>query len=230
MRWLLLGVFMLASGLIFAQDSSSVDCSPQGLAQTQQQLLQSLSVIPVDDAAIFQQQLFAVGSSMMDLSLACGYLPDESQKSAQIKRTLSMAALPEIIAALAVGTDIDAILLQLDAITGDSFEGQLLYNGIDMGLDGSMLGCVGCHSGEAAPLTEGTWTRVDEIRLLDPALTDYSIRHYLVESILHPQAYIVPDYENVMPPNYGSRLDLQQLANLVAFLESQDQLLPDQSD
>jgi hypothetical protein len=71
---------------------------------------------------------------------------------------------------------------------------------------------------------------VDEIRLLDPALADYSIRRYLVESILHPQAYLVPDYANVMPPNYGSRLDLQQLANLVAFLESQDQLLPDQSD
>jgi hypothetical protein len=223
-------VLILASSLVFAQDSSTPDCSAQGLAQAQQRLIESLSTLPVDDPAQFQQQLFAVSSSMMDLALACGYLPDDSQKNAQIRRTLAIAALPEIISALAVGTDTEAILAQLDEIAGDSFEGQLLYNGIDMGLDGTMLGCVGCHGGEAAPPTEGTWTRVDEIRLLDPALADYSIRRYLVESILHPQAYLVPDYANVMPPNYGSRLDLQQLANLVAFLESQDQLLPDQSD
>ena len=43
------------------------------------------------------------------------------------------------------------------------------------------------------------------------------------ESILAPNAYISPGYPaNAMPQNFGERLDLQQLADLVAYLESQD--------
>jgi mono/diheme cytochrome c family protein len=147
------------------------------------------------------------------------------QAEGQIERTLQFAGLPQIIAAMAVGDDVEAILAELETTNGDSFNGQLLYNGLEPALDGIPLTCSGCHMEETiAPLTEGTWTRITEERLQDEALADYSARQYLVESILHPNAYIVEGYNaNVMPSAYGQRLDLQQLADLLAYLESQDQ-------
>ena len=142
------------------------------------------------------------------------------------RRILSFATVAEIIAANSVGTDIEAILAELDTVHGDLSNGQLLYNDIETGLDGSVLGCLNCHNGTTAPATEGTWTRVDEIRLNDPALADYDVRRYLVESIIHPNDYVVPEFiPNLMPANFGSRLDIQMLADIVAYLESQDQFL-----
>jgi hypothetical protein len=85
-----------------------------------------------------------------------------------------------------------------------------------------------CHevgAGDQAPATEGTWTRVDEIRLQDPALEGYSVEQYLVESIVQPDAYIVEGYADVMPHFYGTELDPQMLADIVAYLDSQDQLI-----
>ena len=132
----------------------------------------------------------------------------------------------DLILAQAVGTDVDAILVELEDVYGDPLNGQLLYNGLEPALGGSALGCAGCHENEAvAPLTSGTWTRVDAIRLALPAFAEYSHRRFLVESIVQPMAYITPDYAGMMPEIYGRQLTTQQLADLVAFLDSQDQLL-----
>ena len=118
------------------------------------------------------------------------------------------------------------ILLELDEVYGDPLQGQLLYNGLEPALGGTALGCSGCHENEAvAPLTAGTWTRVDDIRLTLPQFGDYSHRQFLVESIVEPMAYITPDYAGMMPEFYGGQLTTQQLADLVAFLDSQDQFL-----
>ncbi|MEL7436331.1 MAG: c-type cytochrome, partial [Chloroflexota bacterium] len=79
-------------------------------------------------------------------------------------------------------------------------------------------------------LTEGSWTRIVDIRLNEPEFADYTAEQYAIESIIHPANYIVPDYENViMPANYGSRLDAQQLADLLAYLQSQDQVIDEAS-
>jgi hypothetical protein len=69
---------------------------------------------------------------------------------------------------------------------------------------------------------EGTYTRIEEERLKDPLLADYTPEHYLVESIIEPAHYVVPNFPNAMLNNYGDRLTLQDLADLIAFLESQD--------
>ena len=90
---------------------------------------------------------------------------------------------------------------------------------------GSPLGCAGCHENDAiAPLTAGTWTRINDIRLNLRQFNDYSHRQFLVESIVRPLDYIAPDYAEVMPEFYGGQLTIQQLADLVAFLDSQDQI------
>lgn len=109
-----------------------------------------------------------------------------------------------------------AVVEELDGLTGDPNNGQTLYTG--------SLACSSCHNNASiAPPTDGTYTRVTETRLQDPALADYTERHYLVESILVPNAYISPGYPaNAMPQDFGTRLDAQSLADIIAYLESQD--------
>ena len=160
------------------------------------------------------------------MALQCGYAPNEVEVDRLLDQALMFASLDDLIAAQSVGTDVAAILLELDEVYGDPLQGQLLYNGLEPALGGTALGCSGCHENEAvAPLTAGTWTRVDDIRLTLPQFGDYSHHQFLVESIVEPMAYITPDYAGMMPEFYGGQLTTQQLADLVAFLDSQDQLL-----
>lgn len=116
-----------------------------------------------------------------------------------------------------VGTDVAAALEAIGALTGDPNNGQVLY---------TQLACAGCHQGGAiGPATEGSWTRVNEVRLQDPVLAGYTAEQYVVESIIMPDAYISPGYlGGQMPQNFGSdQLDAQMLADLLAFIASQDQ-------
>jgi len=218
-------VLMFSVGLYMAQeDRNAEDCTPEALAAEQAELLEQFPLTG-DDPLEAQANLFELSGALQDLALTCGYLPTLEQTEAQIGRTLQFAGLPQIISAMAVGNDVEAILVELETVNGDSFNGQLLYNGLEPALDGVALTCSACHMEETiAPLTEGTWTRVAEERLEEESLADYTERQYLVESILHPNAYVVEGYTaNVMPAAYGQRLDLQQLADLIAYLESQDQ-------
>jgi mono/diheme cytochrome c family protein len=117
-----------------------------------------------------------------------------------------------------VGTDVAAILTQLETVTGDPNNGQTLYNGA--------LACFSCHGTETiAPPTAETWLAVSQgDRLSDPALAGYTPDQYLVESIVAPQAYIVPgDYAGQMAPSFGERLDIQMLADILAYIKSFDQ-------
>ena len=107
-------------------------------------------------------------------------------------------------------------LSEIAELAGDPNNGQALYNGT--------LACSACHNLETvAPPTEGTFTRVSNTRLAEPALAGYDEAHYIVESILAPNAYVAAGYPaNNMPQNFGERLDAQLLADLVAYVSSQD--------
>jgi mono/diheme cytochrome c family protein len=125
----------------------------------------------------------------------------------------------EPVASDPAAVDLAALTAELMTLTGDPQNGQTLYNS-------GRLACAGCHTGPSAgviaPALEGTWTRVVEERLTEPRFAGYSGEQYLVESILLPNAYIVPSYTDAMPDDFGQRLDIQMLADLVAFLKSQD--------
>jgi mono/diheme cytochrome c family protein len=111
---------------------------------------------------------------------------------------------------------VDTVMESMVEMIGDPVNGQALY---------SSLGCAGCHGNAViAPPTEGTFTRVENTRLQDPALAGYTVEHYLIESILVPRAYIAPGpySAEAMPTNFGIRLAAQDLVDIVAFLESQD--------
>lgn len=119
-------------------------------------------------------------------------------------------------------TDLATITGNLATVTGDPQNGQVLYNG--------SLACAGCHLSPAvAPPMEGTMTRVTDVRLQQPENAGLTAQQYLANSIIHPGAYVSPGYpDGVMPPNFGDRLSYQDLADLIAFLETQDQPIPAQ--
>ncbi|NDJ61753.1 MAG: hypothetical protein GYB67_11550 [Chloroflexi bacterium] len=117
----------------------------------------------------------------------------------------------------AIGTDVDAILAELVNYTGDPVNGQQIYNT-------APYVCSSCHMNAAvAPLTELTWAVANGERLEDPLLAGYTPEQYLVESIVAPNDYIVPGYPaNVMTQNFGERMPYQDLADILAYLQSYD--------
>jgi mono/diheme cytochrome c family protein len=125
----------------------------------------------------------------------------------------------------AIGTDPDAILAKLesDGIVGDPAHGDELYHGKAASGSGLPLSCAGCHvNGESAPNTIGTWTRVQDERLSLSQFAGYTGEKYLVESIVTPNAFVVDGYNSdVMPQNFGNTLGYQDIADLIAYLETQ---------
>ena len=213
----------------FGQGEETDDCAPEGLAAQQSTLAGYLTPDFDRDYDLAIANLFRLGALYQSMALRCGYLPAEPEINLMLEHVLTFVTLEDLIAAQSVGSDVDAILLELEEAYGDPLAGQLLYNGLEPALGGVMLGCAGCHENEAvAPLTAGTWTRINDIRLLQPDFREYSHRQFLLESIVQPMTYITPDYSPLMPDFYGSQLSTQQLADLVAFLDSQDQLLDDE--
>ncbi len=223
---LTLGLIVLITTSVIAQDDSADNCQADALTQQQSTFAAYLTLDFVKDAELALANLFRLGALYQTMALDCGYQPNEVEIDRLLAQTLAFVSLDDLILAQAVGADVEAILVELDNVYGDPLYGQLLYNGLEPALGGSTLGCAGCHENVAvAPLTAGTWTRVDELRLELPAFADYSHRQFLVESIVKPMAYITPEYAGMMPEIYGRQLTTQQLADLVAFLDSQDQLL-----
>ena len=220
----LLAMLLLSTGM--AQDEVAEGCAGDDLASQRETLAGYLAS---DFAADYEQalaNLFRLGALYQSMALRCGYEPNVAETTVMLHQVLDWVSLEDLIAAQSVGDDVEEIMVELEDESGDPLNGQSLYNGLEPALGGVTLGCSGCHESEAvAPLTAGAWTRVNDIRLRLPQFTDYTVKQYLVESIVRPTAYLPPDYGALMPEFYGSQLTLEQLADLVAFLESQDQLL-----
>jgi len=122
-----------------------------------------------------------------------------------------------------VGTNAENILAELTAgrdageIAGDPAAGQTLF---------TELGCAGCHGqvNGAGPAVVGLWTRAQtnqDDRLTQTGFTD-NPEGYLVHSIVNPHDFLVPGFGAVMPNNFGGRLTLEDLNNILAYLETQE--------
>lgn len=161
------------------------------------------------DTTAALEALFTAGEAYRQLALDCGYLPEN------------------LDGLVIHSTDVERILTAIETLNGDPLRGQLLYNGREASAAGSSLGCSGCHEqGVAAPMTEGTWTRWDEQHSLEPRFADYTFEQYTVESIILPWEYTVEPFPEMSMPNiYHDQLGYQDLADIVAYLNSQDQLL-----
>lgn len=116
----------------------------------------------------------------------------------------------------AVGTD---ITVELPA--GDAESGQALAEGA--------LGCTACHilsttgpawaeEGETPGIGARAAARIEQENYTGSAET---AQQYLFESIVQTNAHITEGFEaNVMPGDYGQRMTDQDLADLIAYLET----------
>ena len=89
--------------------------------------------------------------------------------------------------------------------------------------------CTACHDDASkAPLfesSEGLPSILErgELRMADPAYAGNAStnREYVIESILAPQVYFVPgEWGDPMPTFYNARMTEQELANILAWLET----------
>jgi len=64
-------------------------------------------------------------------------------------------------------------------------------------------------------------TRITNSRLKDNPKRWASPEEYIAESIIHPSAYLVPSFQDLMLKDFGTRLDVQDIKDLIAFLETQ---------
>jgi mono/diheme cytochrome c family protein len=131
----------------------------------------------------------------------------------------SGGVLPE-----AVGTDVATILANLPEYTGDVARGDALYHSVQRSQFGNALGCAGCHQQEnngVGPMTNGTWTRAETERIA--ALSGYTAEQYIVQSIVQPGSYVVPGFNNQMLAVFGDQLSYQDLADLLAYIETMTQ-------
>ncbi len=130
-----------------------------------------------------------------------------------------------------VGTDLDAILAQLDELEAAAAAGEL-EEGSAVPFDSTAgqqsfqrppLNCTSCHvagGGGAGPDMAGIFTRAEQYAAENDDISD--ARYYLVQSIVQPGAFIVDTYTDAMPPNFGERIDLVTMSNIIAYLESLD--------
>jgi cytochrome c2 len=120
----------------------------------------------------------------------------------------NQAAPAATMSALPTTGDFEQIVANLPA--GDADSGVKLF---------ASIGCNACHSLQkdqrlVGPSFYGLWTRAGT---REPGR---SARAYLYESIVQPNKFIVEGYQpNLMPPNYAAVLSVQQMADILAYIE-----------
>ena len=115
-----------------------------------------------------------------------------------------------------MGTDMNVVLPP-----GDAEAGRALAEGT--------LGCAACHilspvgppwaaTDEQPGIAERAGVRIGQDGYLGEATT---AEEYIIESVVRPNTYVVagyPDNPNPMPPNFGERITLQNMADLLAYM------------
>jgi len=101
---------------------------------------------------------------------------------------------------------------------GDAKNGQALF---------ASQGCAACHSLKpdekiVGPSLSGIGkTALVRIKAPDYAGKATSPETYIKESVLNPSAYVVPGFPDAMLKDFGVKLNAQQLADIMAFLQIQ---------
>jgi mono/diheme cytochrome c family protein len=128
-----------------------------------------------------------------------------------------VGAAPSAPSGTPIGTDITVSLPE-----GNADQGAALAQG-------AQGGCSACHElaavgppWAAAGDTPGVFVRAsDRINESDYTGNATTAQQYLIESIVQPNAFVVSGYEaGIMPQDYAQRLTAQQVADLIAYMES----------
>jgi mono/diheme cytochrome c family protein len=80
-------------------------------------------------------------------------------------------------------------------------------------------GCAACHTYTPAGANGTIGPNLDHLAADAKTANRGSLAQYTTESIVNPDAYVVPKFPpNVMPKTFGQTLSKKQLSDLVAFL------------
>jgi len=104
---------------------------------------------------------------------------------------------------------------------GRAAEGARLFNAV--------YGCVACHGDPQTPGTNNVGPHLGKIgAVAGTRIAGKSAAQYVYESILEPSAFIAPECKNGLPcaeptamPEYASLVNIQDLADLLAYLLEQ---------
>ena len=160
-----------------------------------------------------------IAAYILNWEQGSGWTQEDFFAVQQYGKPLADGSLPSEPLPPPVGNDVAGIIARLAAeeVVGDPVNGESLYAGVK-------YGCSGCHAnGAAAPDTIGTWTRIRSERLTLPQFAGYDGLQYLIESITRPNDYLVDGYSSgAMPVDFGTRMNDQELADIIAFLTTQE--------
>lgn len=130
-----------------------------------------------------------------------------------------------VILALTTESEMTADPIGADELTADTYmtEVSALLENADAA-NGAILvekyGCIACHRGETvakiAPPFVGVAERAETRR---PPLTAAA---YIYEAIVNPTAYVVPDFNPVMPLDYAKQFSESDLGDIMAYLLTPD--------
>jgi cytochrome c551/c552 len=80
-------------------------------------------------------------------------------------------------------------------------------------------GCASCHTFKPAGSNGMVGPDLDKVAADAKKANRGSLQQYVEESIVSPNAYVVPGFNaGIMPQNFGQTLKKQRIADLVAFL------------
>ena len=165
-----------------------------------------------------QDQIEDLAAYIINWDKGANWTTEDFLAVAQYGKPLADGSLPSEPPPPPAGDNVAGILARWAEmeIVGSPATGELLYD--------AEFGCTDCHTnGASAPDTVGTATRVRAERLTLPQFAGYTVEQYLVESITRPGDYVVDGYSSgLMPSNFGARMTDQQLADIVAFLLTQE--------
>ncbi|MCY3574250.1 MAG: c-type cytochrome [Chloroflexi bacterium] len=165
-----------------------------------------------------QDQIEDLAAYIINWDKGANWTTEDFLAVAQYGKPLADGSLPSEPPPPPAGDNVAGILARWAEmeIVGSPATGELLYD--------AEFGCTDCHTnGASAPDTVGTATRVRTERLTLPQFAGYTVEQYLVESITRPGDYVVDGYSSgLMPSNFGARMTDQQLADIVAFLLTQE--------
>jgi cytochrome c2 len=79
-------------------------------------------------------------------------------------------------------------------------------------------GCTGCHTYKPAGSNASVGPDLDKLADYTKQANASDVQEFTRESIVNPSAYVQPGFSDVMPKDYGQKLNDKQLADLIAFL------------
>jgi cytochrome c oxidase subunit 2 len=135
-----------------------------------------------------------------------------------VEGVLAVAVVVSLGAALFMFTGESLGSGSIDTTEPIAFDPEAAARGETLAVD---TGCLACHTTDGTTSVGSTWKGLaGSSRPLASGETVTADDAYLTNSIVDPASQIVAGFENVMPPDYGEKLTADEVADIVAYINS----------